>query len=165
VGVSLSATDASGVASVCLSTAATCTAWVPYASTVSFTLGASAGPQTVRAWFRDPYGNATSAPITDTIGYDAAPPSNPTVVAVARSGAVEISFGPSADAGSGVVGYTLAWGTGATSPPCLGGTTFDAVELRSRRIETTTTVRYRVCARDLAGNESAGMTGSVTPLP
>ena len=111
------------------------------------------------------YGIATAAPITDTIGYDAAAPSNPTVVAVARSGAVEISFGPSTDAGSGVVGYTLAWGTGSTYPPCLGGTTFDAVELRSRRVEATSPVRYRVCARDLAGNQSAGITGSVTPLP
>lgn len=165
VSVAVSASDPSGVASVCLSTAATCTAWVPYASTVSFTLGTTAGTQTVRAWFRDAYGNATSAPITDTIGYDAAPPSNPTVVAVARSGAVEISFGPSTDATSGVVGYTLAWGTGTTSPPCPGGTTFDAVELRARRIETTSTVRYRVCARDLAGNESLGQAGGVTPLP
>jgi hypothetical protein len=165
VSVALSATDPSGVASVCLSTATTCTAWVPYASTVSFNLATTAGTQTVRAWFRDVYGNATAAPITDTIGYDGAAPSNPTVVAVARSGAVEISFGPSTDAGSGVVGYTLAWGTGSTYPPCFGGTTFDAVELRSRRVEATTTVRYRVCAHDLAGNQSAGRTGSVTPLP
>ena len=49
VSVALSATDPSGVASVCLSTATTCTAWVPYAGTVSFTLGTTAGNQTVGA--------------------------------------------------------------------------------------------------------------------
>jgi hypothetical protein len=42
----------------------------------------------VRAWFRDPYGNATVTPISDTIGYDAVAPSSPAVTAVARSGAV-----------------------------------------------------------------------------
>jgi subtilisin family serine protease len=165
VGVTLAATDESSVASVCLSTGSSCTAWVPYAGRVSFTLVRTAGTQTVRAWFRDSYGNATVTPITDTIGYDGTAPSNPAVSAVALSGAVEISFGPSTDSTSGVVGYTLAWGTGTTSPPCLGGSTFDAHEPRVRRIETTRTVRYRVCARDLAGNESIGQTGRITPLP
>ncbi|MFO0708823.1 MAG: S8 family serine peptidase [Sandaracinus sp.] len=167
VSVAVSATDASGVASVCLATTATCTSWVPYATTLSASVGTTAGTRTLNAWFRDIYGNTTATPIFDTIGYDATAPSNPAVVAVARSGAVEISFGPSTDAGSGVVGYVLAWGTGTSAPPCAvaGATTFDAVELRSRSIPATAMIRYRVCARDAVGNVSVGQTGSATPLP
>lgn len=165
VGVSLSATDPAGVASMCLSASTTCTTWAPYATSTTFSLGTTAGTRTVRAWFRDAYGNATVTPISDSIGYDATAPTNPTVSAVARSGAVEISFGPSTDTASGVAGYLLAWGTGTSAPPCAGGTAFNPTELRSRRIETTSTLRWRVCALDVAGNASAGATGSTTPLP
>jgi hypothetical protein len=165
VGISLSASDPAGVTSMCLSVGTTCTAWATYRTSTTFSIGTSAGTRTVRAWFRDAYGNATVTPIFDTIGYDASAPTNPAVTALARTGAVEISFGPSTDSGSGVAGYLLAWGTGTSAPPCAGGIAFNPTELRVRRIETASMIRWRVCALDVAGNASAGTTGSTTPLP
>lgn len=163
--VEASATDASGVASMCLSTSATCTRWVPYAASSSFALGTVAGARTVYAWFRDPYGNATSTPVTDTIGFDGTAPTNPVVTAVARSGGVDLSFTAATDATSGVAGYRLAWGSGSSAPPCTAGVDIDAASPRTASITSTTLVRYRLCALDVAGNVSAGTVGAATPLP
>ena len=167
VPVTLSATDPSGVAQVCLSTSTTCTAWVPYASSVTFTLATTAGTQTVRAWFRDSYGNTTVTPISDTIGYDAVAPSSPAVTAVPRSGAVDLSFAVATDSGSGVMGYLLAWSTGTTSPACSvdGARSYVLTDPRVATLSSTVPIAYRVCARDRAGNVSAGLAGRASPLP
>lgn len=165
VDVRLEATDASAVASVCLSTSSSCTAWVAYASTVSFSLGSTAGLRTVSAWFRDPWGNATAAPISDTIRYDGTAPTNPTVTVSARSGGVDLSFSASTDATSGVASYLLAWAPGTSTPPCAGGTPIAASSPRAVSITTAVAVRYRICAVDVAGNTSSGASGTATPLP
>ena len=164
VVLTLRATDPGGVASVCLSTTTSCTAWLPYAESRTFSLGSTAGTRTVSAWFRDAYGNTTTTPISDTIGYDAVAPTNPTVTATARSGAVGLSFTASTDATSGVAGYLVAWGSGTTAPPCAGGTAVSTAT-RALTISSSTLVRFRVCALDAAGNTSAGAVGSSTPLP
>ena len=83
VTLTLAATDASGVTQMCISDGTTCTAWVAYATSQSYTFTAD-GSRTLRALFRDKWGNA-SAPVSATILVDATAPTNPTLTATKAS--------------------------------------------------------------------------------
>src|SRR4029077_9371009 len=67
VTLTLSATDASVVTSMCVSNTTTCTSWVAYARTKTWTLGTTG---IVYAWFRDSWGNVSATPATDSIVID-----------------------------------------------------------------------------------------------
>jgi len=76
VTLALSASDASGVAQMCISNTTSCSAWEAYATSKAWTLTTGDGTKTVYAWFKDSVGNATPAatPFSDTIFLDTVPP-------------------------------------------------------------------------------------------
>ncbi|NTV15305.1 MAG: hypothetical protein HGA96_15460 [Desulfobulbaceae bacterium] len=80
VSLTLSATDATEVAEMCISNAATCTAWEALASPKSWTLTSGDGIKTVRAWFKDALGNANATSVTDTITLDQTAPTGSVVI-------------------------------------------------------------------------------------
>ncbi len=59
--------DASGIATMCISNTSACKAWTFFGPTKSWTLTAGNGQKTVYAWFRDIYGNTSQSPVTATI--------------------------------------------------------------------------------------------------
>lgn len=167
VSITLSASDASGVAAVCLSTTTTCTAYVTYATTVTFNLGTTGGTRTVRAWFKDVFGNVSASPATDTIFLDAIAPTNPRVTATPRSGAVELTVASTSDGteGSGVADYRLSVGASSTTSGCASSTSVSASVPGTIRLPTTSSLAWRVCAVDRLGNTSSGRAGATVPLP
>jgi subtilisin family serine protease len=166
LAVTLAATDDTRVDKMCVSEAATCTAFVPYNTTATLTLAAGDGNRTVRAWFRDPWGN-TSAPVTATIKVDTALPTNGTVTATYGDGQVTLAWSGFADAGSGLAGYRVVVATGAAPATCAGTAIATGTSLAFVHTGLTngTTYAYRVCAVDLAGNLSAGATAAAAPRP
>jgi hypothetical protein len=67
VTLTLTASDASSVRWVCLSNSRTCSNWVPFAPSVSWTLSSGDGMRSVNAWFLDQWDNASTAPVSDSI--------------------------------------------------------------------------------------------------
>ena len=61
---------------MCISNTTSCTSWETFATSKSWTLTAGEGTKTVYGWFRDSFGNTTSAPITGTIFLDTTPPAD-----------------------------------------------------------------------------------------
>lgn len=72
--------SATGASTMRVSTSATFDGapWVPFATSTEITVGPAEGTQTVYAQFRDGAGNV-SAPVSDTINYDATAPSDPSL--------------------------------------------------------------------------------------
>jgi hypothetical protein len=166
VTLALSATDASGVAGVCLSNGVTCAAWTTYATAKSWTLAPAQGPQTVRAWFRDPAGNP-SAPASASIVLDQTAPANGTLGSVAAKTAVALSWSGFRDALSGVAGYTLVYSARGAPASCTAGTRLyagTAGAFTHSGLSANTTYTYRLCATDGAGNASAGVVKAVKTL-
>jgi subtilisin family serine protease len=169
VTLSISATDATGVAAMCVSNAATCTAWKPFATSLPWTLAAgAAGTRTVSVWFRDAWGNASAAPATDTILLDATAPTSGAVSAAGGDGQVALSWSGFGDGHSGVAGYRVAYQAGAAPATCAAGTlawqglggSFTVTGLSNG-----TTYGFRVCAVDGAGNVSTGGAATARPAP
>lgn len=166
--LTLSATDASGVAQMCVSNTATCTAWETYAASKSWTLAAgSSGTRTVYVFFRDAWGN-TSTAVNDTILYDVTAPSNGTLSGTGSNAQVSVSWSGVTDPVSGVASYTLVFGTSGVPASCSAGTVAYSGTATSYVHTGRTnglTYSYRLCATDRAGNTSVGSTGSWRPAP
>ena len=169
VALSIAATDASTTTQMCVSTAATCTAWETFATSKTLTLGTAAGVYTVGVWFKDNWGNTSKLPATARITFDAVAPINGTVRATPADGQVTLSWSGFSDATSGLDSYLVAYATGATPPTtCAGGTTVSASSAATSAISGLTngsTYTFRVCAIDRAGNTSAGATVASRPAP
>jgi len=167
VQLGLSATDATAVAQMCVSNTASCTAWVTFATTKTWTLASGSGPRTVNVWFRDTWGNTTAAPVSATIAVDNALPTGGVLTATAGPRSVNLSWSGFSDVGTGVVSYKLV--SGATAPAtCATGTvlsTGSATSFSHTGLTASVRVGYRVCAVDGAGNVSAGVTALATPTP
>jgi subtilisin family serine protease len=159
--------DAPDAAEVCLSNTTTCSAWVPMATSRSWTLTSGGGTKTVYARFRHAYGNAGSQ-VSDTILLDTTPPSNGTVTSVPGNGAVTLSWSGFADAGVGVSSYRIVQATGTTAPTsCTGATAWTGSDTTATVTGLTngTTYAFRVCAVDGVGNVSSGATRTGRPVP
>jgi parallel beta-helix repeat protein len=74
VTLTLGASDPSGVAEVCLSNTSVCTAWVPFATSKTWTINGGEGNRTVFAWFKDGAGNISASAATDDILVDTVVP-------------------------------------------------------------------------------------------
>jgi len=164
VAVSLAATDASGVPTMCLSTSATpCATWLPYATTATVAVGT--GTQTVYARFRDRWGNE-SAPATDSIIVDTTAPTMGPLRATAGLKQIEVAWSAASDAVSGVSSYTLVGTPGTVAPPpgCATGTRLlvGTATTFIHALATGTTYSYRLCAADRAGNVAPGVTITAT---
>ena len=165
VTVSLSAMDESGLGSVCLSNTATCTRWLTYGANTSWSLSRGTGTRTVNAFFRDIYGNVTTAPVTDTIFLDQTKPVNGTATVETGSGTtLDLSLSGFSDEQSGVASYKVVYATGLLAPrTCTTGRvgyTGDGAAARVRGLMPGSTYALRVCAIDGAGNLSTGVTAT-----
>lgn len=167
VQLGLSASDTTAVTQMCVSNTASCTAWVAYATTKTWTLASGSGLRTVNVWFRDTWGNATASPVSASITVDNALPTGGAITATPGSRSVSLSWSGFADVGTGVVGYKLV--SAATAPAnCATGTvlsTGSATSFSHTGLTGSVRVGYRVCAVDGAGNMSAGVTALATPTP
>ncbi len=164
--VSLSATDDTGVASMCLSASSTCTSFITYTTSATVSLASKAGSQTVSAWFKDSYGNV-SVPATDSIGYDGTAPSGGTVTATGGAGEVAVSWSGFTDATSGVASYTVVYAVTTAPTSCTAGTlawSGTSASTAVTGLASGTTYGFRVCAVDHAGNTSTGATKTAAAI-
>jgi len=165
VQVAITASDASGLATMCLSSTTSCSQWVAFAATTTFTLASRQGLQTVYAWVTDAHGNV-STPLSDTIALDNVPPTNPPVRATARSGAVDLAVSASSDTGVGVDRYVIVSAPGTRAPSsCAAATIERNTAPFVLPLVGATHLGWRVCAIDRLGNRSTGTAGVTTPLP
>jgi hypothetical protein len=167
VSFTLSASDASGVASMCVSTATTCTTFVPFATSGSVTLATGDGTKTVRAWLRDALGNTTFTPVSATTVLDTVAPTGGAAVATRGIGRVDLALSGFTDARSGLARYRVVFSTGTAAPTsCATGTLVSegtSTSVAHEGLVNGTTYRYRACAIDNAGNVSTGVTASAIP--
>jgi len=162
VTLTLSATDASGVTSMCVSNTTTCTSWAAYTRTKTWTLGTTG---IVYAWFRDAWGNVSASPAMDSIVVDKTAPTMGTFQAVPGVKSVSMSWSAATDAASGVASYKLVWAKSTTAPSCATGTVAYAGGLTTYThtgLLSGSKYSYRLCALDGAGNISTGLTRTVT---
>jgi hypothetical protein len=157
VSLKLTATDATGVAQVCISNSASCTLWSSYLPTKTWTLLPGSGKKTVKAWFKDSLGNV-SAPTSAEITLDTTPPTNGTLSITPAVGSFTLNWQGATDALSGIAGYKLVGGTlgypACSAAPLYSGTGTSFVQ----NVTMGTTYYYRLCTVDNAGNSSTGAT-------
>lgn len=158
VTLKLAATDASGVADLCIGEP--CGAFVPYATSLATTLPLGAeGTRTVSVRFRDRAGNVAN-PVTDTIVLDTVAPSL-SLSGTVGGGRVAWTWS-GADATSGVASYRLVAASGGTAPAagCATGTLLaqgTTTRFTHGPLAVGSTWSYRLCATDRAGNTSPGI--------
>ncbi|MCK6544928.1 S8 family serine peptidase [Myxococcota bacterium] len=161
VTLTLSASDATAVTSMCISNSTSCTSWIAFAPTRTHVLTAGAGLKTVRVWFRDTWGNATIAAASDDISLDPNRPVNGTLIATPSPGTTTLSWSGFSDVDSGIASYRLYRSSSASAPTtCSGTLLYDGPSTTAAHAGTVagTTYGYRVCAVDVAGNVSTGAT-------
>ncbi|MEN0066482.1 MAG: S8 family serine peptidase [Myxococcota bacterium] len=167
VELKLDATDASGVARMCVDVRSsdTCTRWIAYQESYRVSL-AGAGQVPVRVWFEDVWGNQTSTYVEDVIGYDATRPVDGVLTATANGSEVDLAWSGFEDgAGSGVASYTVRAREGRAPPNCRVGDliyTGPNTEVTTSGLLPNTRYGFRVCATDQAGNTSRGISVDAT---
>jgi hypothetical protein len=168
VTVTIVASDPNGVASMCLATTTgACTTFVPFAPSVPFTLSGFSGPKNVYVTLRDGLGN-TSPRLEDSILVDRNPPTGGALTGSAADGRVDLAWSGISDVHTGVVGYRLVGAVGTAAPACATGaivyegpqTSFAHTGLGNGQLW-----QYRLCAYDLVGNPSEGLTIALRPVP
>jgi alpha-tubulin suppressor-like RCC1 family protein len=172
--------DGSGVSQVCISNTNTspCKAWsafVPPSMDKGWNLATGDGPKTVYVNYKDKVGNV-SAPVSAAITLDTKAPVSGGLLAIAIPAGYDalvptkefdLSWPASTDALSDVAGYILVRGTTGYPSSCSKGTQlFDGTDLfyNDTGLTPGTTYYYRLCAKDNAGNISAGVTASKKAL-
>jgi hypothetical protein len=150
---------------VCLSEAATCTAFVPSAASLGFTLSAGDGKKTVNAWWKNAAGNVSAAPATASIVLDTTAPVGGALTATGTGLQAAFTWSGFTDAGSGMGGYRLVTGTSAAiAAGCQTGTVVyeGTATTFTQTLTAGGTLYARVCGKDALGNMSAGSAASVT---
>jgi subtilisin family serine protease len=144
---------------VCLSESTSCTNWVGVAATQTFTLSASDGSKTVRAWWRNAAGTVSTTAATASIILDRTAPTDGVLAGSATGLQVSFTWSGFSDAGSGISAYRLITGTTtAIAAGCLTGTVSYEGTAGSfvKTFSAAGTIYARVCAKDSTGNLSAG---------
>ena len=159
--VTVAVTPKTGTAKqVCLSNTETCTTWLTYAASQSWTLASGDGSKTVHVWWKDAAGNVSAAAGTASIILDTTAPSAGTVTAPIVSGKAAITWSMITDAGSGVASYRLVGSSTTTAPAasCTGAASYagTATSFSVALPAAGKTSIYRLCALDAAGNINAG---------
>lgn len=167
VTLALSAADDTEVSSMCISNSSTCTSWVSYATTKTFSISGT-GERTLSVWFRDVYGNVSTTPATDSIIVDTAKPTGGTVTATGSAATMDLAWTGFVDGGSGVASYLVMRATGTRAPTCSASTAIYAgtdLSYSDTGLTDGTTYAWRVCAVDNAGNISTGVSTTGRPAP
>jgi hypothetical protein len=163
VDLTLNATDASGIAKMCISTTSTCRNWEPYVTSKKITLPAGQGQRAVFTWFEDNAGNKSTSPTRGTIILDTVRPITRIMRIQALQNSAKISWGPGSDT-NGISGYKLVYKRGYSTPKiyCADGTN---ITVTPGFFNTTVTnlaskvfYSFRLCAIDKAGNIGVGST-------
>jgi hypothetical protein len=134
-----------------------------YATSKSWSLTMGNGQKTVYARYRDAVGN-WSAIYASTIIFDDAAPTDGALSATATPGTIALFWSDYSDAVSGLSHYTLVYGTKNTPNTCTAGTTLYSgpeTSYNHTSVVSGTTYYYRLCATDMAGNVSKGVTRKV----
>lgn len=164
--VALSATDASEVTEMCVGASATCTTWVPYATSTTYTTTTTVGTKTVYAAFKDAHGNVSAA-VSDTISYDGVVPKNGKMNTVTVGDQeVTLTWSGFSDVNSGIAEYKLVYQTSTAPVSCSKGTvgwTGAATTATITGLTNGTLYGFRVCAIDAAGNVSTGVQTTAKP--
>lgn len=170
VTLALSATDAGGVASVCISNLPTTPekcAWKAYSRVMAWRLSKGDGEKTVYVRFRDTKGNISDEAI-DTIILDTIKPTNGALKAMQLiNNEIELEWSGFDDATSKVTGYKLVRGTKLPAS-CLGAALAYPASDGISYTDTGTkgvTYYYRLCAVDNAGNMSSGTAALAKAVP
>jgi subtilisin family serine protease len=168
VTLSFTATDASGVARMCISNSKTsCTTWENFSQSKTWSLATPSGSTAVFVWYEDAFGNRTINPATANILVDNAPPTGVNVKVAAGQALVNVSWNAAQDA-SGIAAYTLLFAPGTTPPAtCSAGTKLYEGLLRTfihQNLTPGSSYSYRLCATDRAGNLSSGAVATTTAL-
>jgi hypothetical protein len=93
---------------------------------------------------------------------DTTAPSGGTFTVTAGVRQVSLSWSGISDATSGVASYRLVFAPGTSAPSCATGTVLSSGTSTSflhSSVSTGQTFSYRICALDVAGNISSGLTG------
>ena len=149
--------SSTGAKEVCISNTTSCSNWVTYASSKSWTLTSGDGTKTVYAWFRDGAGNTTSSYVSDSIILDT---SLPTVTASAVS---NLTTSPKISIKSNEAG-TYCVNTSSSRTYMSGCIASGSISANSA-IETsalTTSNTYYVHVKDAAGNVGISSAISIT---
>ena len=167
VTLKLSATDPSGVPKMCISNTTSCTSWIAYATSKSWTLPTGDGDKTVYVWFKDGKGNANTTPYSDLIKLDTTAPSG-SLSATPGENKIDLNWSGFSDETSGIASYKLAFSTTGKPASCSTGVLYTGTgtsyaHTGQTGLDARKTYYYRVCATDNAGNTS-GATASAKPL-
>jgi hypothetical protein len=163
LSLAITASDASRISTMCISTAATCTTWVPYATKATLPVTQTSGPVKVNVWLRDEWLNASTTPFSASVGIDTKPPVLGAFVATPVSGGLRLSWAGATDTDSGVLGYRLVAAAGATAPAtCQAGMLLSETLGLTFTHLVRGTYSYRVCAQDRVGNWAVGKTLKAT---
>ena len=164
VPLALQATDASGGIEVCVTDRDTCRRWEPLVPTRLQNLRVSSGTASVNVWFRDVWGN-TSAMHTTSVEVDRVRPENGTLTAQHGIGSATLSWSGFSDDASGLDSYAVYYADGRRAPRCDGTPlwTGTATTATVGNLPIGEHASFRVCAVDVAGNLSTGVTATVLP--
>lgn len=166
--LALSATDASGVAQMCISNSRSCSAWETYTTSKLWMLSNGDGPKTVYVWFRDVWGNTSAAPYSGLVTLDTTAPDGGVVGVSGWDRSVLLSWEGFGDALTGIGGYKLVQSTLSVPQNCYAGNTIGifldrVTSFKQGGLSNGTTYYFRVCAIDMLGNMSAGVSATATP--
>jgi hypothetical protein len=165
--VSISATDASGVARMCVGTGRSCGRYVPFATSTMVSMPGRTKEVTVSVWLEDGQGNRTSTPLTDLVHVDGTPPTNGSATATPIARGVRFSASGASDEHSGVVSYIVAGRAGTSKAPKCGGAsdlnTASGSTILVTGLQSGQAYSFRVCAVDAVGNISKGVQLYATP--
>lgn len=163
VNLTLDATDASGVAAMCVSNTSTCNGWRSYRNRLSHRLDGT--PQTIYVFLRDTLGNVSQ--MTTYVQVDSSIPTDGAISATAHDGSIDLSWSGFDDAESGIQGYRVVSYDRPLAPAnCRQGQTVYEGSLTATTLTGLTngsTYGYRLCAQNAAGAWSTGVTLLTTP--
>jgi subtilisin family serine protease len=165
VTLTIAGSDASGVASMCISNSSACTTFQAFATTKTWSLPQGDGVKTVYVTLKDTAGN--SSVFTDTIRIDATAPTGGVLSATPGNTQVLLNWTTAADSGSGVVAYKIVVAP-VTAPTCAAGVAIyngPASTFTQTGLQNGTVYAYRLCPVDAAGNIGTSNMVTARPVP
>jgi subtilisin family serine protease len=151
---------------MCLGESTTCTSWVAAAPSATVTLSKGDGAKTVRAWWKNGDGAASTTPATASITADTTAPTDGTFTGSGTGLTLNMSWSGFSDAGSGLAGYRLIIGSAAVAATCPGTPAYEGTGTAfTKTFAAGGTYYARLCAHDALGNVSAGKAATITVVP
>lgn len=168
VNLALSASDASGVTSMCITETIPCKKWAAYKTTGSAKLSSGNGAKTLQVLFMDTYGNQ-SEPIQLSVYYDSGKPKDGTLDIVSGDSKLTVNLVGFSDDVSGIANYRVVYTDAKKAPSTCakGDIAYEGTATTFVHNGLTNGVKYqyRACAVDNAGLWSKGAIGGRMPAP